>query len=56
MGGEDGVAFFRSGLESADSSSKPPRSRAASGAYLAGSDVTWPGHSPERAGPGEITG
>lgn len=24
---------------------------AARGAYLAGSDVTWPGHSPERAGP-----
>lgn len=36
-------------------STETPVHRAAGGAYLAGSDVTWPGRSPERAGPGEVT-
>ena len=50
------MAFFRNGVESASgSSSKPTRSPGAGGTYLAGSDVTGPGRSPEKAGPGEVT-
>lgn len=50
------MAFFRNGVESTSgSSSKPTLSPGAGGTYLAGSDVTGPSRSPERAGPGEIT-
>ena len=50
------MAFFRNGVESASgSSSKSTQRQGNCGTYLAGSDVTGPSRSPERAGPGEIT-